>query len=71
MISSGDKKNFRKIDNFFREDVVTSGGGLCFVCRRLKFLQNDNDFIQRGGLNILSCGVIEFFSRGVMCFPGV
>ena len=50
--------------------MVTSGGGLCFVCRRLKFFQNDNDFIRRGGLKILSGGVIEFFSRGVMCFPG-
>ena len=32
----GLKKHFRKIDDFFREDVVTSGGGLCFFLEEVK-----------------------------------
>ena len=43
---------------------VFSGGGKSFF--------NDITIsFGGGGLMILSCGVIEFFSKGVMCFPGV
>ena len=53
-----------KLTIFFREGVIVLGGGLCFFWRRLKLFQRDNDFIRRGGLKILSGGVIEVFSKG-------
>ena len=52
--------------------MILSGSGLCFFLEEVKvFFQKVNDFIRRGGLKILSGGVIEFFSKGVRCFPGV